>query len=573
MTRRVLLLMLALAVACRSPQTMSTSTPAAPADLVFHDGTVFTNDPAKPRAEAVAVRGSRIAAVGSTAELQGLVGPKTRDVNLRGGAVIPSLTDAHCHLAGFGLSLRTVDLRGCTSPADCAGRLEKFVATVLKDDWVLGRGWDQNLFPGKAFPTHESLDSVSAGHPAALRRVDGHALWANAEALRRAGITASTPDPPGGRILRDAKGQPTGILVDAAEALLTRVIPPPSDAEIEKAILAAQGWVLAQGLTGVHEMGVDGQTLAAYRRLAASGQLQLRVTAYASADALSEGTSTYRNATLLGHGPDHPSPEARFTLNGVKLYADGALGSRGAALLAPYNDEPGNRGLVITSTAALQQAARKALGAGFQVAVHAIGDAANRSVLDAYAGAGVTPEARFRIEHAQVVDLADIPRFAQLGVIASMQPTHATSDMPWAEERLGKGRLAGAYAWRRFMLAGVHVPFGSDFPVESSDPRLGLFAAITRTDENGNPPGGWLPDQRVTLDEAVRGFSEEAAYAAFQETWRGHARVGDVADLTVFRNPLDGDAKAILSNGVMLTLIGGSVVFEAHQGAPSYSAP
>ena len=537
----------------------------APADTILRNGTVFTNDAAHPLAEAVAVRGSRIAAVGTSAEMQALVGPKTWDIDLRGGAVIPGLTDAHCHLLGLGLSLRQVDLRGCASPKECAARLANVVTTLPADEWVLGRGWDQNLFADKAFPTHRALDAVSASHPVALRRVDGHALWVNAEALRRAGITPSTKDPPGGRILRDPQGVPTGVLIDLAEELLTRVIPPPSDAELDRAILAAQSRVLAQGLTGVHEMGVDGRAVAAYRRLARTGQLQLRVTAYASGpDVLGDGASTPPDAALLAPGPDAPSSETRFCLRGIKLYADGALGSRGAALLAPYADDASNRGLVRTGREALVAGARKALATGFQLAVHAIGDAANRSVLEAYAAAGVPANARFRIEHAQIVDVHDIPLFAQQGVIASMQPTHATSDMPWAERRLGKDRLAGAYAWRSFLAAGVHVPFGSDFPVESSDPRLGLFAAITRTDAEGNPPGGWRPEQRVTLEEAVRAFSAEAAYAAFQEAWRGHARVGEVADLTVFRRPLAGDPKAILSDDVLLTVIHGSVAFEAH---------
>jgi predicted amidohydrolase YtcJ len=560
-----LLAMLLLALGAGEPTPATRPATSNPAEIVFRNGSVFTNDVGHPRAQAVAVRGSRIAAVGADNEVQPLIGPNTRVIDLRGGAVVPALTDAHCHLVGFGLQLRRVDLRGCTSTVDCAARVAKAATTAGTGEWVLGRGWDQNLFPDKSFPTHASLDAVSSGHPVAVRRVDGHAIWLNELALQRAGITASTKEPSGGRIVHDARGEPTGILVDAAESIVERVIPPAGEQELERAILAAQSAVLAQGLTGVHEMGIDQRTIAVYRRLAANGQLQLRVTAYVSGtDAFGEGSSSAPVAEGLAHGPDVSSAEVRFALRGIKLYADGALGSRGAALLAPYSDDPGNSGLVVTSTEALALAARKALASGFQVAVHAIGDAANRSVLDAYTRAGVSSTARFRIEHAQVVAPDDIPRFAQLGVIASMQPTHATSDMPWAEARLGKGRLAGAYAWQRFLAAHVHVPFGSDFPVESSDPRLGLFAAITRTDTDGKPAGGWLPDQRVTLDEAIRGFSAEAAYAAFQEDWRGHARVGDVADLTVFRRPLDGDPKEILSNGVMFTVVNGTVVFETH---------
>jgi predicted amidohydrolase YtcJ len=430
------------------------------------------------------------------------------------------------------------------------------LAKVSSGAWIQGRGWDQNLYPDQQFPTRAVLDAVAPTTPVVLRRVDGHAAWANSEALRRAKITRDTPDPPGGKILKDAKGEPTGIVVDRAEELVERAIPIPSKEEVEQAILRAQDLLVSQGLTSVHDMGISPDVADVYLALARSGRLKIRVYAHwaAEPDALAEA---FRRGPLKAAGPDD-----LFTLRAIKVYADGALGSRGAHLQAPYSDDPHNTGLVLTPMSQVEEISRRALAAGFQVSTHAIGDAANHEVLEAYARAGVTPAARFRIEHAQIVDLADIPRFAQLGVIASMQPTHATSDMPWAEKRVGRARLAGAYAWRRFLAAGVPLAFGSDFPVELSDPRLGLFAAIARTDLHGLPPGGWLPDQRLTADETLRAFTVGAAYAAFEESWRGALKPGMAADLTVFDGPLDTPEHTV-KRKVLMTIVAGRVVYNA----------
>jgi predicted amidohydrolase YtcJ len=470
--------------------------------------------------------------------------------------VVEGLTDAHGHVFGLGQSLIRVDLRSCRSPEDCANRVRDMVAKVPAGSWIQGRGWDQNLYPDQQFPTRASLDAVASSTPVFVRRVDGHAGWANSEALRRAKITRDTPDPPGGKILKDAKGDPTGILIDRAEELVDRAIPPPSDLEIEQAILRAQDLLVSEGLTSVHEMGIPVSVADVYLRLAREGRLKIRVYAHWSGDpdTLAEA---FRRGPIRASGPDD-----LFTLRSIKLYADGALGSRGAHLKAPYSDDPHNTGLVLTPASEIEQISRRALAAGFQVSTHAIGDAANHDVLEAYARAGVTPEARFRIEHAQIVDLADIPRFAQLGVIASMQPTHATSDMPWAEKRVGHSRIAGAYAWHRFLDAGVHLAFGSDFPVELSDPRLGLFAAIARTDPHGQPPGGWLPDQRLTVTDTLRAFTSGAAYAAFEEGWRGELKPGMAADLTVFDGPLD-TPEHIVKRKVLMTIVAGRVVYDA----------
>ncbi len=470
-------------------------------------------------------------------------------------AVVAGVTDAHGHVVGLGLTLVQVDLRSCRSAEDCAARVQAALPKLAPGAWVQGRGWDQNLYPDQQFPTRAVLDAVAPKTPVFVRRVDGHAGWANSEALRRAHVTRETADPPGGRILRDASGEPTGVLVDRAEDLVANAIPPPSDLEIEQAILRAQDLLLSQGLTSVHEMGISPLVADIYLRLARSGRLKIRVYAHWTSD-----PATLEEA--FRRGPLRAGPDDLFTLRSIKVYADGALGSRGAHLKAPYSDDRRNTGLVVTPMKEVEDISRRALATGFQVSTHAIGDAANHDVLEAYARAGVTPAARFRIEHAQIVDVADIPRFAQLGVIASMQPTHATSDMPWAEKRLGRPRLAGAYAWRRFLGAGVHLAFGSDFPVELSDPRLGLFAAVTRTDLQGRPPGGWLPDQRLIVDEALHAFTVQAAYAAFEEEWRGELRPGQVADLTVFDGPLD-TPEHIMQRKVLLTVVGGRVVFDA----------
>jgi predicted amidohydrolase YtcJ len=508
---------------------------AAPADLVLRGGDIVTNDAARPRVAALAVKDGLIVAVGTEAEAATQIGPRTRVVDLGGRAVLPGLTDAHAHLYSLGVTAALVDLRGCASAEACAQRL-----TGNSRPWVLGHGWDQNRFAGGQFPTRATLDRVIADRPVWLERIDGHAGWANSAALARGNVTRDTKDPPGGRILRDDKGEPTGILIDAARELITRALPPPPPSEIEAAILRAQELALAEGLTAIHEMGIGGAVIDVYRALAAEGRLKLRVYAFASADEAER---------MFLRQPDPSQPSSLFTLRGIKLYADGALGSRGAALLAPYADDPGNRGLTIMPAAAIERLARRARKSGWQVAVHAIGDRANHDVLDAYARAGVTPADRFRIEHAQVVARDDFARFAKLGVIASMQPVHAVSDKPWAEARLGKERLSGAYAWRRMLQAGVHLCLGSDFPVEEPSVMAGLRAAVTRP---------ITADQKLTLDEAVAGYTTGAAQASFAEAWRGRVAVGQAADLTVFDKP----GAALLEARPVMTIVGGRVVYE-----------
>ncbi len=485
----------------------------------------------------------RIVAVGSAGELRAAY-PAARRVEFPGATIIPGLIDAHAHLVGQGLALLNARLDGTHSIGEVIERLQAHVAALPPKAWLLGRGWDQNDWPEKAFPRAADLDNAFPDRPVWLTRTDGHAGWANsaALALAEAQLAASGASlqgdwqPDGGRIYRDGNGVPTGIFVDGAMGLVGAVIPEPGAALLESALDRVLAETARLGLTEVHEAGTPWPVLQLYRRRLAEDRLPLRI--YAMADGAGETLSQ-----LCDNGP-WLDADQRLVARAVKLYADGALGSRGAALLEPYSDEPESRGLLFHSAAEMTALAERAMRCGLQVNTHAIGDAANRQVLNAYAAAQqAVPDqpGRHRIEHAQVVALEDIPRFAELGIIASMQPTHAPSDLPWAGERIGPERLKGAYAWQRFRQAGVRLALGSDFPVEPMNPLRGIEAAVTRQDENGQPPGGFSPAQKLDRLTALRGFTSDAAYAAFQENDLGTLEVGKFADFVV----LDGDPMTV----------------------------
>jgi len=552
------------AAACGGPRAPRPSAPEAAA-LVVVGGDVRTMDPARPHATAIAIRDGRIAAVGSDEEIRPLIGPMTQVIALAGETVTPGLVDGHCHLYGLGTDLGNVSVRD-TASAAAAAAIVSAAAAKVPGDWIAGRGWDQNKWPGQAFPTHDVLDAVVADRAVVLERIDGHALWVNAEAMKRASVTKATPDPPGGKIVRDAAGEPTGVFVDNATALIEAAIPPAPVEVREARIRAAAQIAVAAGLTGVHEMGIDDDTVAAYRSLIAGDvgvhgkarAVPLRVYAYLAGDPA--------NADRLRARAPDPG-DGRFALRGVKFFVDGALGSRGARLLVDYSDDPGNRGLWVTEPDVLARAVEAAVAGGWQVAIHAIGDAGNRAVLDAYttALAAHPGDRRLRIEHVQVIALADIPRLAQLGVIASMQPTHATSDMPWAEARIGPDRIKGAYAWGTIRDAGATIVAGSDFPVEQVSPLLGIYAAVTRQDAAGQPPGGWYPDQRMTLDEAIAAFTTGPAFAGFADAERGRVREGMAGDLTIFDRPLVAGPE-LLATKIRATVVAGEVVYEAAAG-------
>jgi predicted amidohydrolase YtcJ len=532
------------------------------ADLILEHGVFYPVQPPGRVEGSLAVRGGRIVYLGPAAGAAALRGPRTRVIDLAGRTVTPGLIDAHSHLVGLGRALSEVDLTGAPTYDEVIRRVKDAAARVPAGTWVYGRGWDQNRWPGKAFPTHEALSAAVPGHPVWLTRVDGHAALVNARALQILGIDANTKDPSGGRFLRDAEGRPSGVLVDNAMDVRDR-LPAPPPAEIQRWLTAAGRHCVAFGLTTVTDMGIGQDEIDAYQALRKAGQLPLRAALFLTDNAALLDT-------WLKRGPEI-DPDARVNVRGVKLYADGALGSRGAALLEPYSDDPNNLGLLVTPGDHLEDVARRAVAAGFQVGIHAIGDRGCLVAIDAMEKAlgGPRPDARFRLEHTQIARVQDLERMAKLGIIASMQPTHATSDMPWAEDRLGPRRLERAYAWRKVLNDGGRLALGSDFPVESADPRLGLYAAVTRQDLDGKPAGGWLPAERLTREEALRGFTLDAAWSLFLDKEVGSLEVGKRADLVVFaRDIMAVPEREIPKVDVDLTLVDGAIAYQRGGKAP-----
>ncbi|HEY6928598.1 MAG TPA: amidohydrolase, partial [Thermoanaerobaculia bacterium] len=436
---------------------------AAPPDLILEGATIYESPDANPRKASVVLSGGRILFVGDSAAARAK-SPSAQRVDLTGAFLFPGLADAHGHLEGLGQSLEIADLRGAKDAADAARRVAAVAAKLPAGAWAEGRGWDQNRWPGARFPDARDLDAAVPERPAVARRVDGHALWVNSAALRLIPISASTRDPEGGRVERRADGSPSGVFVDHAMELVERAMPATTEADFTRRFLAAARACAESGLTEVQDASAyTPEDIDWIVRLAENGELPIRVYATVSADpALLE--KAFANGVRIGGANDF------LTVRAIKTYADGALGSRGAALLADYSDDPGNRGLLLTPPERLNELARQAREKGWQLWVHAIGDRGNRVALDAYAKARSVPSAaggdRPRIEHAQVIALSDIPRFAKEGVIASIQPTHATSDMAWAEQRVGPERIRGAYAWRQLAASGARLAGGSDFPVE-----------------------------------------------------------------------------------------------------------
>lgn len=478
--------------------------------------------------------------------------------DLEDGTVLPGLIDAHGHLMNLGFALLSTDLVGADSVAEVVARLQRFEQGLPDGAWLLGRGWDQNRWPGQAFPTAADLDAAFPDRPVWLERIDGHAGWANSAAMALVERDLSGDwQPDGGRILRDGEGNATGVFIDRAAALVDARMPAPDLALRRRALELALAEAARLGLTGVHDAGVSLDTLKLMRSLADAGRLPIRV--YAMADGDAAALDWLCSNGLYAH------PDGRLQMRAVKLYMDGALGSRGAALLEDYSDDAGNRGLLVTGVEQVEAAVAKAVRCGVQANTHAIGDRGNRIVLDAYER--LLPEVdragrRFRIEHAQIVAPEDLARFAQLGVIASMQPIHATSDMPWAAARVGADRLRGAYAWQVLLGSGARLAFGSDFPVEPVSPWFGIHAAVTRQDAAGKPPGDWLPGQRVDLATALRGFTLDAAWAGFAEADVGALAVGKRADfIVVDADPATLAPAALRSVVVRSTWVDGKRVY------------
>jgi predicted amidohydrolase YtcJ len=439
--------------------------------------------------------------------------------------LLPGLIDAHGHVMGLGETLLQVDLRESKSALDAAKMVQAYAKTQQDLPWVTGRGWNQVLWPGKAYPTASLLDEYVNNKPVMLSRVDGHASWVNTKALEIAGITKDTLDPPGGKIVRDEQGNPTGVLIDNAESLMLKHLPKISEATLTAQLNAAGEHLLSEGITSVHDAGIGKVVYNYYKKRVAEDSLPVRIYPMIAAT-----SADLRQLLETGHVQDQYD---WLSIRSVKAYGDGALGSRGAALLQPYSDAQDNTGLLVTREQDLKPLFDLVLGKGFQLNFHAIGDRANRLALDQFADSFERmggKSLRNRVEHAQVVNVDDIPRFKALNIIPAMQPTHATSDMNMAKDRVGAARLEGAYAWQTFLEQGSPVAFGSDFPVELSNPFFGLHAAVTRQDRNNSPDSGWIPSEAVTLKQAFRGFTLDAAYAAHQEKILGGLTQGKWAD-------------------------------------------
>ena len=549
------------AAAALSLATTAAAQRATPpsADLIVTNARIYTVDDGHPFVSALAVRDGKVQFVGSEREALLLKGPSTRMIDAGGHTVIPGMVDAHAHLFELGTFLHNIDLRDTRSYDEVVARVAARVKEAPAGRWIDGRAWDQNKWGDTRFPTHDALSRVSPNNPVVLTRVDGHAILVNAAAMRAANITAATKDPAGGRIERGANGEPTGVFVDNAMGLVERVIPALPHDEMINAALDAVKESNRFGITALHDAGEPRAVLDVFEELAKANNFSLRVYAMIGDD--SAAIEHY-----FARGPQSALYDSHLWIRTIKLYADGALGSRGAALLDPYADDPKNVGLLKSTPEHLRDVSTRALQHGFQVATHAIGDRGNRVALDAYEAAlkaVPTADHRFRIEHVQILDHADVPRFAQLGVIPSMQAVHQTSDMYWAPTRLGYARTFGAYAWRSLLNTGVIIPNGSDFPVERVSPLYSFHAAVSRQDDNSWPPGGWFPEQKMTRAEALKSMTIWPAYAAFQEQTMGSLAVGKLADFVILdRDIMTVPDADILGTTVLATYIGGKAVFE-----------
>lgn len=557
--RSRLLVAATLVVTAGAAGTAQTAAAQQSADVIVYNGRIYTADAARPIVDAIAIRGGRLMFAGDAAGARSLAGASTRVVDLAGRTVIPGMTDAHAHVVGLGDKLQAVDLMETRSYDEIIARVVERARTAPQGQWIFGRGWDQNDWGDTNWPTHDALSRAVPDHPVMLTRVDGHAVLVNAAAMRAANLTRASRSPAGGEIIKDAQGNPTGVLVDNAENLVAGVVPSPTRAQVKEMITTAIAEMHSWGLTGVHDAGSSAQTLDLYEELGREGRLNIRLYAM-----ISDHTPTI--AAWMQRGPLLGGYDGTLWVRSIKLYQDGALGSRGAALLEPYTDDARTTGLLVSPAQHIREVADRALVAGFQVNAHAIGDRGNRLVLDSYEAAlQARPSAdhRFRVEHAQILHSDDIPRFAALGVIPSMQASHQTSDMYWAGNRLGEGRLRGAYAWRSLLNSNVIIPNGSDFPVEYVNPLISFKASVSRQDANNWPVGGWYPEQRMTRDEALLSMTLWAAYAGFQEAELGSLTPGKRADFVILdRDIMRSPTDDILATQVLSTWVGGRSVYE-----------
>lgn len=536
-----------------------------PADIVFKNGNVYTANDKAPQAQAIAVKADRIVFVGTNVEAQKFVGTNTRVVDLQGKTVLPGFTDAHQHLSGVGLREMTLNLEGATSLEDFLAKVKARVDQTKPGEWITGRGWIETHWKPPVFPTRGDLDKVAPNNPMILARADGHGSVANSAALNLAGITKDTPNPFGGEISKDKQsGEPNGMLLDSAQGLVRRRVPPTSPQDAERAVVLGVKRNIELGWTQIQDAGGGYNDVEIFKKLYAAGTIKLRI--YKAVHG--PGPSATR---LLNEGPTIGEFGNRFTFRTIKVVSDGALGSRGAALHDPYSDAPDTAGFLTVKAEELRPMLIDALRKGIQVETHAIGDRANRFVLDEYeaalkavpAGERKVAEPRWRMEHAQIVNPADIPRFAKLGIIPSMQPSHAIGDLFFAPSRVGIKRLAGSYAWESFIKSGVVVPGGSDAPVERGEPMIEFYAAVARKDQKGFSGEGWHPEEAVSRAQALKMFTIWPAYAAFEEKLRGSVEVGKLADLTILSADIMKIPEAeILKTRCVMTVINGEIVFE-----------
>jgi predicted amidohydrolase YtcJ len=529
------------------------------ADKVFINGHIITMDERLPEVEAFAVGQGKIIMVGETEDVMHSY-PDAEVVDLHLRTVMPGIVESHGHLLSLGQSFLELNVEGAGSPLSVIKKVKDRAAEMPKGEWITGWGWDEGAWASD-YPSNEELSEVSPDNPVYLRGLHGFAGWANLRALEIAGITSNTPDPPNGEIFRDPDtGEPTGILTNEAQDLLTRFIPPLSEKQTEQAFKLAFEECLKYGLTSVHEARTTTRMLKALRSLKKKGELGCRI--YVMLD--------WTENELIDHfylkGPEI-DPDNMLTIRCIKIFVDGALGSRGAAMIEPYSDSSGEKGLVVTPEEEVYRLTAKALDSGMQIAVHAIGDLANRITLDAFTHAlkdnPDIEDHRLRVEHAQVVSIEDIPRFFPLEIVLSMQPPHATSDMPWAEVRVGPDRIKGAYAWRSFFDTGVHLTLNSDFPGETLDPFYGMYAAMTRQTPEGEPDDGWYPEQCLPRDVVLKAYTSEAAYSGFEEGFKGKIWPGMLADFIVLSaDVLTIPVSEFLTLEVLETYLNGNLVYE-----------
>jgi predicted amidohydrolase YtcJ len=558
------------------PRMMCASTPESPADLILLNGRIYTGDADNARAGGVAIRGASIVALATAgADLKFLTGPKTRVIDLRGQFAMPGFNDAHVNLAGAGQEMLEVNLEGVGSLSEFQERIRARLRDFKPGEWMAGRGWDHTLWPEKKFPTRQDLDAVSADQPMFFGRVDGHVAIVNSRALAIAGITRTTPDPPGGHIERDqATGEPTGMLEeDAAMYLVYDHIPPYSTAQRRRALELAIHQAVLHGVTSLQDNSVDNrpdsdnfgwENLLVLQQMQREGALKARVTEWLPFGAPLARLEEMRRAGGSS-GPGHPG-DPWLKTGTLKAFLDGSLGSRTAAMLAPYSDDPATSGILRIGPKQLEQMSIERDRAGFQLAFHAIGDRANHVALDVFAAiqaANGPRDRRDRVEHAQIVAPSDLSRFGALRIVASMQPSHLLDDERWAPDRLGPDRLKGAYAWKSMLSNGALIAFGTDFPVESVNPLRGLYACVTRELPGGGPEGGWHPEERLTMNECIHAYTVGSAYAEFEEQRKGTLAPGMLADIVVFPADITGmPAKELLRTHVVMTIVGGQIVYQ-----------